>query len=454
MAERKDADKNKGQAPRTGRLARGAVAGAAVARMGAARLAHQVGGLARPAAEQAAARAEHEQRLGRILFGALNQLKGTALKAAQLLSLEMGLLPEGLRRQLAQAHHQATPLNRALVLKLMKQEFGRGPEALFAQFQPQAFAAASLGQVHEARSFAGERLAVKLQYPGMAAAVDSDLRLLAGLLRPLGAGLNLALPDEALTRGVLEQLRARLLEELDYEREARELAWFGARMQALPDLVLPRVHTALSSARVLSMDHLDGLHLEPWLATAPSQAQRDRMGQLLLDSFMLGLTRLRRIQADPHPGNYLFMPDGRLGLLDFGRTLALDGEFLPQLARAWAARLDGDTAGHLAAYQRLGMVDPELGPRAFRERLMPALAPLLDWQLLPWRGEHFDFASLPPPPTMAPDAHRVALAHLRAVPPELPFVDRAYLGLVQMLRQLGARVRTGNPWAALAREIL
>ncbi len=134
------------RAPRTSRLTRSAIASVAVARAGVAHLSHKTQGLARSEAEQECARTAHEARLGRILFSALNQLKGTALKASQLLSMELGFLPDAMRAELARAHYQVTPLNRALVIQLLRQEFKQSPQELFGQFEPHAFAAASLGQ--------------------------------------------------------------------------------------------------------------------------------------------------------------------------------------------------------------------------------------------------------------------------------------------------------------------
>ncbi|RQO55381.1 ABC transporter [Paucibacter sp. KBW04] len=437
--------------PRQGRLARSGVAGLALAKVGLAKISHGAAQLARDEASRLQAQAAHEEKLGRILFSALNQLKGTALKASQLLSMELGLLPEGLREQLAQAHYQATPLNRAHVIKLLRQEFGQGPEQLFAEFQPQAFAAASLGQVHEARAHSGERLAVKLQYPGMAATIASDMSLLRGLLRGLQGGGLAGLPDEKLLKSVLADIELKLAEELDYQREAAELSWFA--QQALPpELVVPKLFPGLSSGRVLSMEMLEGLHLEAWLAQHPSQALRDHFGQLLLTQFVHSLLGLRRLQADPHPGNYLFMAQGRLGLLDFGRTLDLPGAFVDLIQSAWRARLAIDDAALLQTYRESGLIAPSLSLREFQAQLLPILAPLLDWQLEPWRHAHYDFGQLKPLPRMDAAAQAQAMALLHQLPPELPFFDRAYLGLLQMLRRLGARVTMPRDWLSRDRH--
>lgn len=430
---------------KTGRLSRGGVAVGAALRLGSTQLMH--GAKRRLGAtpdEQA-----HQAELGDILFKALDQLKGTGLKAAQLLSLDLGVLPAGLRERLAQGHHEATPaLNRAHVIQLLRQELGGAPQERFAEFEQQPIAAASLGQVHQARAFDGERLAVKLQYPGMAAAIRSDLRLLRSLLVTPG----FALPSRELVASTLDDIELKVIEELDYRREAAELDWFRAHTDH-PQLVLPRVRHDLSSTRVLSMGFLDGLHLEAWLETEPSQAARDHFGQLLFDQFWHGALRLHRIQADPHAGNYLFMSDGRLGLLDFGRTLAMGEGFCVGLHAAWAAHAAGQPEGLFKAYMAMGLLYPDLTLARFRTELLPALRPLLDWQILPWREPLFDFARYPLPPSLqAGSAARreVATRHLYRIPPEMPFFDRSHIGLTELLRRLRARVHTGALWGAAA----
>lgn len=437
--------------PRSGRMARSAIAGGALARAGVARLSHKARDLARDEAQRATARAAHEAELGRILFGALNQLKGVALKAAQLLSSEAQLLPEAVREQLARACYQATPMNRALVGKRMRQALGPDWAERFVHFEPQAFAAASLGQVHRARLADGRELALKLQYPGIAATVASDMRLLRGLLLGPLSGLALgegALPDAALLERVLDEIEAGLAAELDYAQEARAMDEFRAALAPrLPQLVVPEVCQTLSGPQLLAMQALPGQHLAEWLAQGPSQAERDRYGQLIFETFMLMVFELGRLHADPHPGNYLFMPDGRLGLLDFGCTRVLPRRFVEPLARAWSAALvpDGDAALH-RAYQELGLIDAGLDLDGFRRELRPALAPLLDWQLAPFRETVFDFGARAPLPHLGRSQQRVAVRHLHGMPPELPYLDRAFLGLNQLLAQLGARVRTRNPW--------
>lgn len=433
-------------APRTGRLARTAIAGAAAARMGVAQLGHKAKGLLRDAAAAKQAQAEHDAQLGRIVFAALNQLKGTALKASQLLSMELGLLPPALRQELARAHYQVTPLNRALVIKVLRQELGAAPEALFQHFEPQAFAAASLGQVHAAKLAGDQPVAVKLQYPGMAHTVASDMQLLRGLLLPLAASSS-KLPNSEIVTQVLDDIERKLADELDYTHEAQALEWFAEHL-CLDGVVIPLPVPALCTRRVLTMQRLQGLHLQEWLQTQPSQAQRDHCGQLLFDCFMRSAFALHHLHADPHPGNYLFMEGGRLGLLDFGCTRVLDAQFCAAVQTVWSALLRSpvDVAGVQRAYVAMGLIRADVSAHAFASQLMPALASLQHWQCLPFTQAVYDFAQHPAYPEQSTEDQQTALQFLQTVAPDMPYFDRAYLGLVQMLKAMAARVRTTNPW--------
>ncbi len=439
-------DSKESELPSTGRLSRGAIAGMAVARAGLAHLGHKAQSLTRDAAQEAQARTAHEAELGRILFAALNQLKGTALKASQLMSMELGFLPEGMRQELARAHYQVTPLNRAVVVKVMRQELGQDPHTLFQHFEPQAFAAASLGQVHAATLANGDAVAVKLQYPGMAASIGSDMRMLRSLLQTLG-GHSDALPKASIVERVMADIECKLAEELDYLHEAQALQWFSQHL-TLPGLVIPQPVMDRTTKRMLTMRHLAGQHVNEWLQTQPSQAQRDHYGQLLFDTFMHCAFVLHRLQADPHPGNYLFMPDGQLGLLDFGCTRALSPDFCAAVASVWSTLLHSplDTQRVQQAYRSLGLIDPALSAHDFCTQLLPALADMQAWQRLPFTVSVYDFTQHPPYPGSKPEHQRQAVQFLQAVPPDLPYFDRAYLGLTQLLKTLGARVRTTNPW--------
>ena len=213
----------------------------------------------------------------------------------------------------------------------------------------------------------------------------------------------------------MADIELKLAEELDYLHEAGQLIWFGQQLtgsgekiHALPGLVVPKPVMPLTSQRVLTMERLPGLHLDQWLRTEPSEAERDNYGQLLFDTFMHCTFALHRLQADPHPGNYLFMPDGQLGLLDFGCTRQLTSHFCEGLSSAWSALLCTPCdAGRLRqAYQQLGMVSPNLSEHDFHAQLMPALADMQRWQTQPFAACVFDFGQHPPPPRLSPQIGR------------------------------------------------
>ncbi len=436
------------RAPAGGKLKRGAIGGLALARVGMAHLGHEARQLVREQADQPAAQQRHEVELGRILFRALNQLKGTALKLSQLLSMEGDLLPAGVRAELAKGCHQVTPLNRALVHKVFRNEFGQAPEQLFARFDSHAFAAASLGQVHAAELADGRTVAVKVQYPGIAASVGSDLEMLGTVLHALSARSQL-LPRKEIIDRVMGQIARTLHEELDYEHEAAQMDWFRAHV-TLEGVVIAGVLPEQSSQRVLTMEKLDGLHIDAWLAREPDQAERNRYGQLLFDWFLHSVFELGRIHADPHPGNFLFMDDGRLGLLDFGCTKTLSAPFSAAIGQAWHNLLHPDQPGALDGVRRawlaLGLISPALSKADFDARLMPALASLQSWQLEAFRADSFDFTHKSPYPLVGFDDGNMALQLMADLGDDLLYFDRAYLGLMHLLKRLGATVVTANPW--------
>ena len=431
----------------TGTLARGTITGLAVAQAGIAHL----GYLARKRSDAEASEAQqarHEAELGRILFRALNRLKGTALKASQLLSMEVGLLPEGVRLQLARGFHQATPLNRALVHKVFRQEFSRDAEQLFQRFDPQAFAAASLGQVHHAELHGGEQVVVKLQYPGIATSIGVDMQMIRTLLQGLRLSTDL-LPDSEIVERFMADIEDKLAEEVDYTHEADQLRWFGAHA-SLPGIVVPQPIASHSTRHVLTMQAVDGLHLDAWLATNPTQQARDRAGQLLFDWFLQSAFVWRRLHADPHPGNFLFLADGRIGVLDFGCTKTISPDFAVAVANAWCTLLRHEPGGDCEAlrhnYLDFAMISPNLTADEFERELMPALAPLQAWQIAPFRTSRFDFASRAPYPAFEAAQQRKIARYMTGFRDEIPYFERTYLGLNHMLKALGARVSTDNLW--------
>jgi len=283
---------------------------------------------------------------------------------------------EEFKRTLATLRDDVPPLPFRGIERLMRAELG-GPVAKhFAEFEPQAFAAASIGQVHRAVTRDGEAVAVKVQYPGVAEAVETDLRNL-GLLLPLVKRLAPGLDAKALAA----ELRERIAEELDYEIEAQNHRTVARAWRGHPLVHVPAVHTSLSSRRVLVTELLEGRRFEE--VKGLGAAARDRFGEIVFRFFFGTLGHLRRSSGDPHPGNYLLLDDGRVGFLDFGLMRVVDAGYLEgELALARAVAADDAEAVH-AGLAALGFL-PD--PDAFEpDRLLAQLRLAGEWYLRPGR---------------------------------------------------------------------
>lgn len=416
---------------------------------------------------------EHEADIGRILFTGLSQMRGTALKASQLLSLEADLLPEGIRQELAKSCYQVPPINRALVRKVFIQEFGKDAGKIFHTFEAQAWAAASLGQVHKAiithsaESTSAEQshhVAVKVQYPGIGESIDSDLKILRFILAGLSKTTS-HMPNKHVLETTLSEIEHCLTEEINYEKEADNTRWFAENL-TLSNVRVPKVFDEYSTKRILTTEFLTGLHVEDWLKTQPTQEQRNRAGQTIFELFIHSAFELRTLHADPHMGNYLFLENGDIGLIDFGCVKQLTPSFTQKMSRMISAILDGNQKQVLQGYKELEILVNDLPFAQYMEEIYPLLGPLQDWMSTPYNAAHacnkdgsplttnpnrdenyFDFSTLPPPPTeMSPANHKTAMTSLHSLTREQPYFDRSYFGVYQLLRKMKAVVNTKNPW--------
>lgn len=245
------------------------------------------------------------------VYDALSNLKGSALKMAQMMSMDKNLLPRAYTDKFSMSQYSAPPLSAPLVMKTFKNSFGKSPSDLYDAFDFEAKNAASIGQVHLAYKD-GKKLAVKIQYPGVADSITSDLRM----ARPLAVSL-LNLNDAEIDRYFTE-VQDRLLEEADYELELKRSMEITESIKHIPNLFFPTYYPELSSKRIISMDWIEGKHLKEFLQTNPSQEVRNSIGQALWDFYNFQIHELKAVHADPHPGNFMFTPDGKLGVIDFG----------------------------------------------------------------------------------------------------------------------------------------
>ena len=421
----------------TGKLGRALTGGQTAARVGGRMLAYYAKRPFLSAADQQRAQETASRESARELFKGLSLLKGTALKMAQQLSLEMDLLPAEACRELGKAYHQVPPINRALARKVVQDGLGSPPETLFGSFNAQAHAAASLGQVHRAVGKDGRALAVKIQYPGIANTIDTDVALLRQLLKPVVRSDHL-MP-------ALAELAARLHEEVDYRKEADHCAHFGNALN-LDGVRIPEVVPALSSATVLTTSFMPGRPLDDWLQSDPSQADRDRVAQKLQAIFLAGLYEMASLHADPNPGNFIIADDLTIGLVDFGCIKRLTPAFMDTYRRLTRSAARGQEGAHFRQMQAMGVFAPEADADTLRslEEICNAFA---RWYRRLFAEPSFDFGRHPDfigegKAIMA--RFQQYRQHLQAQA-DFIFPDRTRYGLLRLFEQMGARVAFRNP---------
>jgi predicted unusual protein kinase regulating ubiquinone biosynthesis (AarF/ABC1/UbiB family) len=306
------------------------------ARSGAAHVVHRARRAVTPEEERAALDEAHQIRTTAQVVEALGNMKGALMKLGQMASYLDDGMPEPMREALASLQQDAAPMAPELCASVIRSELGREPERLFAAWDPVPIAAASIGQVHRARTHTGLEIAVKVQYPGVDDAIRSDLTTSDLLFR----ALSLLFPG--LDPGPLvEELRARLVEELDYTREAENQRMFTEAYEGHPFIRVPRVVDELSTARVLTSEYANGARfaeVEQW-----PQAERDLAAEAIYRFVFRSLYRLHAFNGDPHPGNYLFHGDGVVTFLDFGLVKyyePTDVELFEDLIRAMVLEQD------------------------------------------------------------------------------------------------------------------
>jgi predicted unusual protein kinase regulating ubiquinone biosynthesis (AarF/ABC1/UbiB family) len=255
------------------------------------------------------------------IYNSLKRLKGSALKVAQMLSMEKNLLPKAYVDQFSLSQFSVPPLSAPLVRKLIRKYFGSDPESVFDTFTAESFNAASIGQVHRATKN-GKNLAVKIQYPGVASSISSDLMM----IKPIALKMfNLKGTD---TDKYFKEVEGKLLEETDYELELKQSEWIADKCNVIPDLLFPKYYPELSGVKILTMDWMQGKHLSEHAAQVNiSQEQNDLLGQTLWDFYMFQIHVLKKVHADPHPGNFLINSDQKLVALDFGCVKGIPDEF-------------------------------------------------------------------------------------------------------------------------------
>ena len=375
----------------------------------------------------------------------LGEMKGAAMKLGQLASfIDTEFLPpeyaDIYQRELAKLRTSAPPMPWASVSKVIEEDYGEPVSEHFSEFEPEAFAAASIGQVHRATLLDGREVAVKIQYPGVAEALESDLRnagMLVRLAKAIAPGLD--------ARAVAQELRERVMEELDYEHEAQNQRSFARAYREHPFIYVPDVVTRLSRRRVLVTEYVEGRDFER--VKQLDHEERSRFGEIVFRFCFGSIYHLQHFNADSHPGNYILMNDGRVAFLDFGMTKKLDAEQIELEQRAVDAAVRRDPDALREALHVLGFVkNPS---KLDAERLMDHVMLVGGWYM-----EDRDYEVSPRrvmkiiESTSDPRSEYFDLMRRESLPAEELMGRRMETGVVAVLAQLHAR----RNWHRIMRE--
>lgn len=382
------------------------------------------------------------ERNAEAVYKTFSELKGGPLKLAQMLSIDNNLLPAAYADQFAKAQYSAPPLSYPLVARTFRREMGKGPLELFDTFSEIAAHGASIGQVHKATKD-GRTFAVKVQYPGVAESLRSDLRI----VKPIA--LQIMGVRERDVQDYFSEVEARLLEETDYTLELRRSMELSEASAHLGGVSFPRYFPEFSCRRILTMEWVEGPTLDRFAKSSASLEERNRIGQALWDFYEFQIHTLRLFHADPHPGNFL-VREGGLVVLDFGCTKHIEPEFYHRHFRFLDERLLRDRAALEVALEDLNILLPG-DPEALRARLSGICAESIEILARPFRDGHFDFSDAAFMRSIYDLGERnrrnESLKRIRGRrgSPDSVYVNRAYFGLYSLLHAIGARVQTRLP---------
>ena len=375
------------------------------------------------------------QKVSRQVREELGALKGPAMKLGQMLSMQTEILPEQALEELANLQMRAPGMHASLTRAQFKSSLGKYPEEVFREFDPQPFAAASLGQVHRAITRDGEKVAVKIQYPAIRTAIENDFKLLRSATLP-GQWTGHVPP------ALLDEIQRGILEETDYKHEADNLEFFRKGLSSLDYVTIPRVRRELSTDRVLTMSYVEGEILGDFLKRKPALAMREMLAMRLCEMCETQLQGLKALHADQHPGNYIFQRDGGIALIDFGcvKQISIDvvelrGWYRERVWRqsdAAARRFVRNIFGPSAPYARARKILP------FIEKWCDDFYP---------EGTNADivlnFGKDAKLNSKINERQREMLNRVlrdKLINPEYAFITRADIGLRYLLREIGATI--------------
>lgn len=371
------------------------------------------------------------------------ELKGAFMKLTQMLSMRSDLLPPEALEVLATVQSSVPPMSYDVIRAQVTRELGAPPERLFERFDPEAFAAASLGQVHRAVLPGGDEAVVKIQYPGVEATVVQDLRNVRTLLQTLSRIGRDVMRQKIDASELYAELEERLREELDYVREAENLREFGRRFADDPEVMIPEPYAAFSSRRVLTMSALEGYPLQDILAPGVDRELKDWVAIKYFRVLWRQIFEFGILHTDPHPGNYLVTHHPRLCMLDLGSVRVFPEPIRAAYLKLARAVLDGDDDAMADAFVRLGFLDRDDDPAPMFRIMRIIFEPVLEDRAYDPR----DYRSV----DRAMEVAAIGLEHrIFKSPGHRLFLVRALIGLESYVQQFG----TVANWHRLFRECL
>ncbi len=330
------------------------------------------------------ARENLDQENAKDIYDGLKTLKGSALKVAQMLSMEKNLLPSAYVDRFSLSQFSVPPLSGPLVRKTFKKYFGKYPEDIFDTFAPESVNAASIGQVHLA-SKNNQKLAVKIQYPGVANSIGSDL----ALVKPVASRMfNLKGQD---TEKFFKEIEGKLLEETNYTLELAQSEAIREQCAGIPNLLFPNYYAAYSCEKILTMDWMEGIHLSEYTKDNTDQEKNNRLGQTLWDFYMYQMHVLRSVHADPHPGNFLITDQAELVAIDFGCIKEIPEEFYVPYFELSDAKAINDIEFFTQKITELEILREDDSPDAHKY-IVALFHDMLSIFTFPFHGETFDFS--------------------------------------------------------------
>ena len=383
--------------------------------------------------------ADLERRDAEDVVAALGNMKGAMMKLGQMASYLDEAMPKPMREALAGLRSDAPPMPGDLALSEIERSLGAPLHELFREIDSEPIGSASIGQVHRAITVDGRKVAVKVQYPGIAGAIAADLdnsEALAMMLSVIFPGLD---PNE-----LVAELRARITEELDYLNEASNVRAFADYYRGHPHIWVPDVIEDLSTGDVLTTELVEGSRFEEIYER--SQEERDQVGEILYRFVFRSLNRQHVFNGDPHPGNYLLADDGRVAFIDFGLVKHFEEDEVEQFARLIRAMLDRDAAKFRRTAEEVKVLRPG--------------APFSDDEIFDWFAAYYELILENEPLTVTPeysarllfkmfDARTNAILKYANVPPTFALIQRINLGLFSLMGKLEA---TAN-WRAISEEL-